>query len=234
MPPFDAAIFDLDGTLIDTEALANETGVAALRALGHDVGLDFFATLAGMHDAERARRISDHVGARLDPDAFNAEWDRRCLARFAEGIPLKPGATDLLDRLCAMGMPLALATSSRRKPAQDKLRLADLARHFRAVITFDDVIAPKPDPDPYLRAAAALGADPARCIAFEDSETGARAAFAAGCRVVQVPDLHPASGRHAHHVAPTLIAGAVAAGLIVPDSQALPGRSERDHLPVIE
>jgi beta-phosphoglucomutase-like phosphatase (HAD superfamily) len=111
---------------------------------------------------------------------------------------------------------LALATSSRGEPAREKLEGADLLRHFRTVVTFDDVAAPKPAPDAYLLAAERLGVDPRRCLAFEDSETGARAAHAAGMTVVQVPDLHPTKGAHAHHVAPSLLEGAALAGLIVP------------------
>lgn len=211
--PFAAAIFDLDGTLLDTEALCNETGVVACATLGLDVGMDFFRTLAGVDDAERARRIAAHAGRPLDPAAFNAEWDRLTYARFADGIPMKPGAVELLAALQDAGLPLALATSSRREPARAKLVAAGIARFFRVVVTVDDVARAKPAPDPYLLAAARLGADPAACVAFEDSETGAASAMAAGCVVVQVPDLHGTDGRHATHVAPDLIAGAAMAGL---------------------
>jgi beta-phosphoglucomutase-like phosphatase (HAD superfamily) len=81
------------------------------------------------------------------------------------------------------------------------------------VITLDDVTAAKPAPDPYLLAANKLGVAPARCLVFEDSEAGAEAAHRAGCRVVQVPDVVPSEGRWAHHLAPSLLEGALAAGL---------------------
>lgn len=212
--PITAALFDLDGTLIDTEALCNETGVAACAALGLDIPLSFFESLAGIHDAERARRIAAHAGRPLDRDAFYAEWDRLTSARMAGGIPLKPGARDVLDGLRDRGMAIALVTSSRRGPAAEKLRAAGIAGCFDRVVTVEDVVRPKPAPDPYLTAAAALGRDPADCVVFEDSEPGARAGFAAGCVVVQVPDLHGTDGRHAHHVAPSLAEGARMAGLI--------------------
>jgi HAD superfamily hydrolase (TIGR01509 family) len=211
---FDAVIFDLDGTLIDTENLCNAAGVEACRLLGLPVGLPFFESLAGIHDDERVRLISAHVGASVDRDAFFLEWDRQCDIRFADGIPLKPGATELLGLLADMGLPLGLATSSRRQPAHDKLRLAGLAPWFQSVVTFDDVTRAKPAPDPYLLSAERLGADPARCVAFEDSETGARSAHAAGMTVVQVPDIHAATGNHAHHVSASLVEGARAAGLL--------------------
>ena len=212
--PFDAVVFDLDGTLIDTENLCNDAGVAACDTLGLPVDLAFFETLAGIHDDERVRLISAHIGGHVDKAAFFAEWDRQCALRFQEGIPLKPGATDLLSRLTDLGLPLGLATSSRREPAHNKLRLAGLDRWFASVVTFDDVPAAKPAPDPYLLSAARLNAAPTRCIAFEDSETGARSGHAAGLTVVQVPDIHAATGQHAHHVADTLLDGARAAGLL--------------------
>jgi len=212
--PYDAVIFDLDGTLIDTEQLCNATGVEALLEMGHEVALSFFETLAGIHDAERARLLSAHLGTTIDSDRFNAIWDRLTYAQFGAGIPLKPGAVALLGRIDALGLPMALATSSRRAPAQAKLAVADLARWFRKVVTFDDVAQAKPAPDPYLLAAAWLGVAPARCLVFEDSDPGAQAAAAAGCRVVQVRDMHHSHCRHADIIADTLMAGAIAAGLL--------------------
>ncbi len=209
-----AAIFDLDGTLIDTEALFNEAGVEACAALGLTVPLAFFETLAGIHDEERVRLIEAQVGRPMNARAFFAEWDRRGSERMARGLPVKPGAVALLTHLQAEGLPLALATSSRRGPAHEKLTLSGLGRFFDSVITFDDVAAAKPAPDPYLAAATALGQKPGDCVAFEDSEPGATSAFAAGCIVVQIPDIHPALGTHAHFIAPSLIEGARMAGLI--------------------
>ncbi|TNC63913.1 HAD family hydrolase [Rubellimicrobium roseum] len=212
--PFDAVIFDLDGTLIDTEALCNLAGVEACANLGLPVSLAFFESLAGIDDRTRARLIEEHTGSPVEFGAFLAEWDTLCTERFRQGIPIKPGAREILDRLADAGLPLALATSSRRGPAEEKLEFTGLRRHFRTVVTFDDVAAPKPAPDAYLLAAERLGVAPRRCLAFEDSETGARSAHAAGLTVVQVPDLHPTKGAHAHHVAPSLLEGAALAGLL--------------------
>ena len=213
-PPYAAVIFDLDGTLIDTESLCNQTGVDTCAALGLDVSLAFFETLAGIHDAERIRLLSAHTGAAIDPDQFNALWDEKTYARFKDGIPLKPGVFDLLAHIRALGLPMAVATSSRRLPAATKLDVTGLRPWMDAVVSFDDIAHPKPAPDAYLHAAALLGAAPAGCLAFEDSEVGARAAWDAGMTVVQVPDIHAASGRYAHFVAASLLDGAKAAGLL--------------------
>jgi len=213
---YDAVIFDLDGTLIDTEALAIPAGVEALAELGHAVSEDFLHTLVGIDDATGVQRLSAHLGIPLERETVNAAWDTAMARRMSGGIPLKPGAADILDLVDGLGLPKAIATSSRHPQAYIKLDHAGLTARFTHVVTFDCVTAPKPAPDPYLRAADLLGAAPARCLAFEDSDTGARSAQAAGMKVIQVPDLLPASGGHAHYIARDLADGAAWAGLTPP------------------
>lgn len=213
-PAYTAVIFDLDGTLIDTETLCNQTGIDTCAALGLEVSLAFFETLAGIHDAERIRLLSELTGVAIDPDQFNALWDEKTYARFKDGIPLKPGVFDLLAQIRALGLPMAVATSSRRLPALTKLDVTGLGLWMQAVVSFDDIAQPKPAPDAYLHAAALLEVAPVDCLVFEDSEVGTKSAWDAGMTVVQVPDIHAASGKFAHFVAESLLEGARAAGLI--------------------
>ncbi|MBW7922704.1 MAG: HAD family phosphatase [Rubellimicrobium sp.] len=210
---FSAALFDLDGTLVDTEHLCNTTGVAACAALGVPVSDAFFEGLAGIHDAERVRLIAAHTGLPLDEQAFFDEWDRRTLARMEEGLELKPGARELLARLQAMALPLALVTSSRHGPAWAKLHGAGLSEVFARVVTVEDVAHAKPAPDPYLVAAQALGVAAADCVVFEDSDTGAMSAHKAGCTVVQIPDRSGQTGKNADIIAAGLLEGAAKVGL---------------------
>lgn len=209
MTMYDAYLFDLDGTLIDTESIALRSNMAVFAALGHPVDEDFLHRLIGKDAASSAAIILDRV-----PGIDLAALERELVAAFdrdiEQGLPLKPGAVELLGQLDA---PVALVTSSSRAGAWRKLRLAGLAEAFVEVVTRDDVVAAKPAPDPYLLAAERLGVAPARCLVFEDSEVGAEAALRAGCRVVQVPDILSTEGRFAHHVAPTLLEGARLAGL---------------------
>jgi HAD superfamily hydrolase (TIGR01509 family) len=118
------------------------------------------------------------------------EYDRR----VARGLPLKPGARELLQDLSTLGVPMAVATSTRGDRARLKLASSGLDGYFRHVVTSSDVVHAKPAPDLYLLAADRLGIPAIECVALEDSEYGVRAAYAAGLRVIQVPDLVPATG----------------------------------------
>jgi HAD superfamily hydrolase (TIGR01509 family) len=210
---FEAVIFDLDGTLIDTESIAIASGQAAFAQLGHAVEADLLHQLIGK-DIHSGGLILRGLFPNLDMSALDAAWNAEARALQAKGIPLKPGVHELLDILDARGLPKAIATSSRRSGATNKLAITELDRHFDIVITVDDVTQAKPAAEPYLLAAEKLGVSPSRTLVFEDSETGAASGKAAGMTVVQVPDLLPTQGEHAHHVANTLLEGAQWAGLL--------------------
>jgi beta-phosphoglucomutase-like phosphatase (HAD superfamily) len=207
---YDAILFDLDGTLIDTESLALVTGMAAFSAHGHDVDEAFMHGLVGKDEPTAARMILAALPG-VDLTAVNLHWRKGFNAGVDNGLALKAGALDLLPALTA---PLAIVTSTGRIGAHRKLGIAGIAGAFQHVVTLDDVRAPKPDPEPYLLAATLFGVSPSRCLVFEDSETGAEAAHRAGCTVVQVPDVVPSQGRWAHHLAPDLLTGARMAGLL--------------------
>jgi HAD superfamily hydrolase (TIGR01509 family) len=208
---FQAILFDLDGTLIDTESLAMASGLQAFALTGHPVDMPFMHGLVGKDHKTSAEIIRSHRPG-VDLGAFDSHWRRLFNAAIDSDLRLKAGTVELLDQIAHL--PLGLVTSSRRTEAHNKLGLAGLGQTFRAVITVDDVTEAKPAPEPYLLAAARLGVPPAACLVFEDSETGAEAAHRAGCIVVQVPDIVPSEGRWAHHLAADLLSGARAAGLI--------------------
>ncbi|WP_022704628.1 HAD family hydrolase [Pseudorhodobacter ferrugineus] len=207
---FDAVIFDLDGTLLDTESLTQAAGILAFAECGVTVDPAFLHGLIGRDDVTGAGLIRAQFPD-LDFATFTAVWTRQVAAHYAKGIPLKPGTHDLLG---AIDLPIAIATSSTRAQLDYKLGVSDISRYFKHFVTFNDVKHAKPAPDPFLLAAHLLGVDPARCVAFEDSEAGAESAHSAGMTVVQVPDINPASGRFAHLVAPDLLTGAREIGLI--------------------
>ena len=208
---YDALLFDLDGTLIDTESLALAAGMLAFAEAGFPVEADFLHGLIGV-DQPTAGRIIQARHPLLDLDHLNQLWGAGFRREVDRGLTLKAGAAEILA--FALHLPRALVTSSGRHEAHRKLALAGLAQTFAEVVVLEDVTRPKPAPDPYLLAARMLGVAPARCLVFEDSETGAEAAHRAGCVVVQVPDVVPSKGRWAHHLAADLMSGARAAGLV--------------------
>ncbi len=211
--PVRAVIFDLDGTLLDTESAVMAAGAEAFVALGLAEPPGLLHSLIG-RDWQAGQALLRAALPEHHLSALGAEWDRRAALRLAEGINLRPTAAEVLARLGAGPLPLAVATSSARSSATQKMARAGIAAQFRTVVTADCVTRRKPAPDPFLEAARRLGVPPEHCVAFEDSDTGAESARAAGCWVVQVPDLVPTQGAWAHHLADDLLAGARAAGLL--------------------
>jgi HAD superfamily hydrolase (TIGR01509 family) len=190
MKHFDAVIFDLDGTLLDTERVAQEAFFSACAELSVTPRMDLLLSCVGAAEPIARAILQEGYGPKLDCDAFFAAWSRYFteLGRQTPA-PLKEGALNLLDTVAQLGLPMAIATSSRTEHAVEKLRQAGLLERFRTVIGADQVQRPKPDPEVYLKAAQYLGVDPRDCLAVEDSEYGVRAAHAAGMTVIQVPDM---------------------------------------------
>ncbi|MBY0323909.1 MAG: HAD family phosphatase [Reyranella sp.] len=188
--PVAAALFDMDGLLLDTEAIYIEAIQVAARGLGYpEMPIDLCHSTAGITGPVRNRMIEAHYGEGFNIEAFRQHFSVHVRRRTEAGIPLKPGVVELLDFLDGHGLPLAVATSARRPTAENHLGKAGLLDRFKAVATRDDVERTKPHPDVYLEAARRLAVAPERCIAFEDSNVGLEAAHAAGTMAFMVPDL---------------------------------------------
>jgi beta-phosphoglucomutase-like phosphatase (HAD superfamily) len=210
--PFRAAIFDMDGLLIDSERAIMRAWIAGARELGIELAEEGFAQCVG-----RAGPESEAILVRLlgGHEAFRAAGEKaRALLRkgHAAGgdepvFPLKPGALMLLSALREAQVPCAVASSSRVAEIRHRLGHVGVLEFFSAIAGGDEVTRGKPDPALYLLAATRLDVPPEACIAFEDSENGARAAQAAGIRVVVVPDLrhpHPEVLERSHGVLDSL------------------------------
>lgn len=192
--PVEAVLFDMDGLLIDTEAVYIEALQAAARSLELEMPLAFCHSMIGIPGKECDVMIQDFYGQGFAIESFRAQFSGHAKRLLEVNIPLKAGVVELLDFLAARSLPLAVATSAGRATAERHLGRAGLLDRFKAVATRDDVAHAKPAPDVYLEAARRLGVAPERCLAFEDSNVGFTAAHAAGTMAFLVPDIlepHP-------------------------------------------
>ncbi|NIL57449.1 HAD family phosphatase [Salinispora arenicola] len=180
-------LFDMDGTLVDSEKLwevaLHELAVAYGGALSEPAR----RAIVGTSMAVSMRILHDDLGQpERDPHASAAWINTRILELFRSGLRWRPGALALLQAVRAAGIPTALVTSSGR--ALVEVALDTLGRDsFDAVVCGDEVEAAKPHPTPYLTAARLLGVPIGRCVAIEDSPTGVASALAAGAAVLAVP-----------------------------------------------
>jgi HAD superfamily hydrolase (TIGR01509 family) len=205
---FKAAIFDMDGLLIDSERAVSAAWMAGAKALGFKLEMADFMKVIGVAAQQSRPMLIEMMGSEEAMRATAAK--AHALLPQAGGapvFPLKTGALPLLEALHAAGIPCAVASSSNVEEIRHRLGHVDVLKYFRCIAGGDEVTHGKPDPALYLLAAARLGVAPEDCVAFEDSENGARAAQAAGVRVVIVPDLkHPPAdvAARAHGVIPSL------------------------------
>lgn len=198
-----AVLFDMDGTLVDSEKLwdiaIQELYRRHSRVLSPQVRT---ATIGGSADSVMKIVYAD-LGLRPDPAdmAATADWMHDRVGQlFARGLPWCAGAREMLEALSGAGVTMALVTNTRRGLTEKALD--SIGRdHFTVTVCGDEVPTGKPAPDPYLRAADLLGMNPAQCLAVEDSVTGTTAAEAAGCAVLVVPnEIEVPAGPRRRHV----------------------------------
>lgn len=184
----EAVLFDMDGLMLDSERAIIDCWREAAIDLQVEVDDDLWFRMIGMHEKDYVplmlRTMDEHRVRALREGCY-----ARYHQRIEDGIPLHAHVRDVLADLQARAVPRAVVTSTQRLRADRKLATSGIASFFEIVVTGSDVTEPKPAPEGYLKAAAALGVEPARCVVFEDSAFGVRAALAAGMTPVQVPDL---------------------------------------------
>jgi HAD superfamily hydrolase (TIGR01509 family) len=180
-------LFDMDGTLVDSEKVWDIALNELAEHAGGELSLPARQAMIGSTMSRTMRLLRDDLGQPDRDEATDVAWlTDRVFGLFADGLVWRPGALSLLREVRAAGLPTALVTSTGRKLVE--VALDTLGReNFDVVVCGDEVSTPKPDPEPYLTAAALLGVAITACVAIEDSPTGLASARASGAAVLAVP-----------------------------------------------
>ena len=184
-----AAIFDMDGLLLDTERPALPLWGEAGKTFGWDIDPELVISTLGVDWTGTRAIFMDELGSDFPFDKIRGEFHRLCVEKFKKSIDLKPGLITLLDHLSSLKISLAVATSDPRNSAFDKLAVAGIKDRFNVIVCGDEIIRGKPAPDIFLLAAEKLCKRPCECAGFEDSPAGLKALHSAGIRSVFIKDI---------------------------------------------
>lgn len=184
-------LFDMDGTLVDSEGFHYVTMASAVESFGHTLPDGFADRITGMTIGDCHTLLKETIGFSAPLDALTAR-KYALYVEGAKGLVTREGARTVIDRLDASGVAWAIVSNSDRMIADANLTAVGLHVPGLITVTRNDVRFGKPRPEPYLRAAWLLGVDPSDCIVVEDSTPGARAGHAAGMTVIGWPEPHRA------------------------------------------
>jgi HAD superfamily hydrolase (TIGR01509 family) len=199
-----AVIFDLDGVLIDSEAVWNSAREEVAKRHGGKWRPDAQRAMMGMSSNEWSQYMHDELGVQLTPAQISDEVVERLQELYRRRLPLLPGAQGAVAALAAC-WPLALASSANRPIIELVLGLAGMSDEFSVTVSSEEVAHGKPAPDVYLEAARRLGIEADRCAAVEDSANGLRSAAAAGTAVIALPNRRYPPGKDALALADDII-----------------------------
>jgi HAD superfamily hydrolase (TIGR01509 family) len=184
-----AVVFDNDGLLLDTEVAWTRAETELFRRHGGEFTFEHKRELIGSSHLIAAGKLETMLGQPGNGVALMDELQELVMSEATHDVEPRPGAVELVDALLEAGVPIAVASNSKREFLDLALQTAGVADRFAITVAGDEVPRPKPWPDIYVEACRLLGADPARSFGLEDSPTGATAAKAAGLTVIGVPYL---------------------------------------------
>lgn len=191
---YQAVLFDMDGVIVDSEPLHAEVYKRTLKKYGYDITDEQYkAYILGKTDKVGLRDYFDALSLNDDPSPILTDKAQAYLAFAADKLKPYQEVVGLIHDLAGRSIALGLVTGSLRAEAELTLRTLGLESYFSSVVAAEDVAYSKPDPEGYLKAAAALRVEPAVCLVIEDAPSGIRAANAAGMHCVAVTSGHTAN-----------------------------------------
>lgn len=184
----EAVIFDLDGTVVDSMWVWHSIDMDYLGRLGKELPPDLQQSIEGMSFTETAVYFKERFGLSEDVETIKEQWNEMAFEKYTTKVALKKGADSFLRRLRKDGYKLGIASSNSRQLIEGVLRARGVLKLFDAITTACEAGAGKPAPDIYLLAAKKLGAEPSKCLVFEDIPMGLMAGNAAGMVTCAVED----------------------------------------------
>lgn len=208
VPAVPAVIFDLDGTLVDSEPNYYEAGRRLLSQYGvHDFSWEQHSRFIGIGTRETLETLREEYGIEASVGTLLAEKNRLYLERVRASTEAFPQMREFVERLHADGARMAVASGSSREAIDVALGVTGLDAYFPVVVSAEEVDHGKPEPDVFLEAARRLSAEPADCVVLEDAVPGAVAAHAAGMRCIAIPYVPDTASDPAFGTAGLLFAG---------------------------
>ena len=187
-----AALFDMDGTIFDTERIYTEGWMEGARRYGYPLTEEMLVEFHGRskeQNGEVFRRLFGQDAKYLEVREIRRKHIEKTLAE--KGVPVKPGLQEVFSALRERGIVICIATASLRERAERLWAETGITDFIDFSVCGDEVTACKPEPEIFLTSAARCGALPSECLVFEDAANGIRAAWRAGCHPVLIPDTEP-------------------------------------------
>ena len=185
-------ICDMDGLLLDTERLSEDSFKQASSLFDLPFNTELFAVLTGQSGSAHKQILATQLPDKIDAVAFDRYWKKIYYDSLSKDVPVKPMATDFLQNISQTDVPVALATSTNTDIAIEQLTRAGLAPFLDLIVGGDQVSNAKPSPEIYEKVMTAYGAESQQVLVVEDSNNGVRAGLAAGAKTLQIPDRLPA------------------------------------------